>query len=239
MPLSNLVYLGPAGNDVAPRATPGKTAGYQAQFGDLVPVDTTAGSVTITLPPSDRVGEVCVRYAAGSNAVIVDGYGAETVDGLANTTMSILGESRVFASDGFGHWFTVASAPLLSGITATVTSIVTALMGNYQPLPMVINTQASVSGTYTIPDFSVAQGHDLTLTGNVTFVFPVDPKGKQFRMVIRQDAVGGRVITWPSNVRKPIGAFNLTLSALATDSVMCFAVRPTHWGAVLEGKDYA
>lgn len=232
------MYLGYAGHDVAPRATPTKTSAYSAHFGDLVVCDTTAAGFTVTLPPADRVGDIHVRLAAGTNTLTIDGYGAETVDGAASSVMTIAGEARILTCDGDGHWFTAASAPLAGAITSLVTSLVSSQMANYQPLPMTVNTQILGGGSYTLPDINVAQAHDLTLTADVTFVFPASSTGKEFRIVIRQDGVGGHVITWPANVRTPNGAFNLTLSAGATDSVYCFSVRPTHWGAVLEGKSY-
>lgn len=237
---SRIIHLIPAGHDVAPRpVTTVAVPSYQASYGSLVPVDTTIAPITITLPPSDRIGEISIRYADGGNPITITPHAGDTIDGQASTTMELLGESRVFTSDGEGGWLTVASAPSPVEIQSMVVTVVTPLLAGFQPMPMVMNTNASVSGTYTIPDINVAQGHDLTLVGDTTFVFPVDPKGKQFRIVLRQDAAGGHVVTWPANARKPLGAFNLTTAPLATDSIVCFAVRPTHWGIVLEGKNYA
>lgn len=240
---AQLRYFGPAGDDVAPRATPLKSGPYAASFGDVVPVSTAGGGVTITLPPAVVVGQVAIRLVAGAAPITVDGFGSDTVDGALTATIDLAGDGRILASDGVGRWTTVTSAPssatLAAWVAAEVATQVALVMDDYVTKVYDINTDPNVSGTYTIPDIHLYQGHDLTLTGDVTFVFPIDPRGKWFRMVIRQDAVGGHIVTWPANVRKPIGAFNLTTTANATDSVKCFAVRATHWGAVLEGKNYA
>lgn len=245
--VAQLRYFGPAGDDATPRAAVLQTGPYAAQFGEVVPVSTAGGGVTVTLPPAVVVGEVAIRLVAGTNAVTVDGFGSDTIDGALTATIDLTGDGRILACDGVGHWTTVTSAPstaILSAWVAAETAAqiavqITPILHDYVTKIYDINTDPNVSGTYTVPDIDLYQGHDLTLTGDVTFVFPIDPRGKWFRMVIRQDAVGGHIVTWPANVRKPIGAFNLTTTANATDSIKCFAVRATHWGAVLEGKNYA
>lgn len=236
-----LRYYGPAGDDATPRSSGVKVSAYSANFGEVVPVSTVGGPVTITLPPAVMVGEVAVRLVAGTSAVTVDGFGSDTIDGAATATIDLTGDGRILACNGLGAWTTVTSAPSTAILSAWVAAEVAAqfaLLDGYMPMPMVVNTQTSVSGTYAIPDMDVAQLHDLTLTGNVTFTFPANPPGKQFLLVLRQDAVGGHIITWPANMRYPQGAFNLTTTAGGTDLVRIIAVRPTHWGATLEGKAF-
>lgn len=65
--------------------TAAKTGAYTAVRGDLVPVDTTSGAVTVTLPTSpttgDRVG--VYKYDSSANVVTVAG----TIDGQTNATI--------------------------------------------------------------------------------------------------------------------------------------------------------
>jgi len=69
-----------------------KTANYSASyFDELIEVDATGGAVTITLPLlADSGGQLLIvkKVDASANAVTVDGFAAETVDGAANTVLS-------------------------------------------------------------------------------------------------------------------------------------------------------
>jgi hypothetical protein len=68
-------------------------------------VDTTAGDVTINLPPvtlpAHTPGRTFVfKKVLGANNVIIDGSGAETIDGIATFTLSTLQEAVTVQSDG-------------------------------------------------------------------------------------------------------------------------------------------
>jgi hypothetical protein len=73
----------------------------------LIIADATAGAITLTLPPAALVpGRIYVfkRINAGANAVIVDGYAAETIDGAATHTLSPQWNSITIISNGTA-WF--------------------------------------------------------------------------------------------------------------------------------------
>jgi hypothetical protein len=73
----------------------------------LIIADATAGAITMTLPPAALVpGRIYVfkRINAGANAVIVDGYAAETIDGAATHTLSPQWNSITIISNGTA-WF--------------------------------------------------------------------------------------------------------------------------------------
>jgi hypothetical protein len=61
-----------------------------------------------------------------------------------------------------------------------------------------VNSQASVSGSYTLPDVTADTIHRLTLTGNTTLTFPTAAAGKSFTVILVQDATGSRTVTWPT-----------------------------------------
>ena len=65
------------------------TASGTATEGDMVlMVDTTAGSVTITLPPAAATKGLTFTFKklVAANTMVVDGNGAETIDGAATQT---------------------------------------------------------------------------------------------------------------------------------------------------------
>ena len=70
--------------------------------------DATAGAITMTLPPAALVpGRIYTfkRINAG-NAVIVDGYGAETIDGAATHTLGTQWNGATVMSNGVA-WFKI------------------------------------------------------------------------------------------------------------------------------------
>lgn len=81
------------------------------QSGDyLLICDATAGAITMTLPPAALVpGRIYAfkRINSGANAVIVDGYAAETIDGAATHTLTPQWNSVTIMSNGTA-WFILA-----------------------------------------------------------------------------------------------------------------------------------
>ena len=81
------------------------------QSGDyLLICDATAGAITMTLPPAALVpGRIYAfkRINAGANQVIVDGYGAETIDGAATHTLTPQWNALTIMSNGVA-WFILA-----------------------------------------------------------------------------------------------------------------------------------
>lgn len=80
----------------------------------VTPVDpnTTGASVTITLPTVATAGDgftTVVRNTTGAKLVIIDGNGAETVDGAADLTLSATNQAVALNCDG-AAWFSVGEA---------------------------------------------------------------------------------------------------------------------------------
>jgi len=87
------------------------TTSGNVQSGDyLIIADATGGAITMTLPPAALVpGRIYVfkRISSGANAVIVDGYAAETIDGAATHTLTPQWNSVTIMSNGVA-WFILA-----------------------------------------------------------------------------------------------------------------------------------
>lgn len=94
--------------------------------------------------------------------------------------------------------------------------------GGLAETPVVANTGTA----YTVSGKSL---HDLTLTGNCVFTFPTPTAGRQFTMILNQDATGNRTATWPASVRWAGGtAPTITVTASKTD-VFSFLAVGTYW----------
>ena len=73
---------------------------------DVLLVDTTAGNVTLTLPPavSSRGQWFEVKKLVAANTVTIDGYGAETIDGSATLAWTAQYQAYTVYSDGTEWW---------------------------------------------------------------------------------------------------------------------------------------
>ena len=87
------------------------TASGNVVSGDyLIIADATAGAITMTLPTAALVpGRIYAfkRINAGANAVIIDGYASQTIDGNLTHTMTPQWNSLVIMTNGVG-WFILA-----------------------------------------------------------------------------------------------------------------------------------
>src|SRR5271154_6728470 len=109
--------------------TPVKAAAYLAVPGDLIPVDTTGGAVTVTLPaaPADQsmVGVKMVKQG-GTNAVTVACGGADTfntVAGSASGTLSLLKQGMIIQYQAsIAVWYVLDDSLPLSGLDARYAS---------------------------------------------------------------------------------------------------------------------
>jgi hypothetical protein len=97
---------------------------------------------------------------------------------------------------------------------------------------------ANTSTAYTI---NLANGsvQYLTLTGNCTYTFPTPVAGVSFTLIQRQDATGGRTVTWPSSVDWP-GAVAPTLTSTAqrVDKFVFTAIDGSNWLGSVAGQNY-
>lgn len=72
----------------------------------LYKVDTTSGSVTMTLPPARTAVGMRVEFKkmAAANTLTVDAYGSETIDGSATLAWTTQYVGRSMVSDGTSDW---------------------------------------------------------------------------------------------------------------------------------------
>jgi hypothetical protein len=100
------------------------------------------------------------------------------------------------------------------------------------------STTANTSTAYTI-DLTNGTLQILTLTGNCTYTFPTPVAGKSFILVQKQDATGGRTVTWPASVDWPSAtAPTLTSTALKADKFVFTAIDGSNWLGSVAGQNY-
>ncbi len=91
-----------------PSGVRAEAAAYQAVVTDgLITVDANSAPVTVTLPPAaDQPNcEISVKKTdASANAVTVDGYSTETIDGSATYSLTTQYQSVTVKSNGTAWW---------------------------------------------------------------------------------------------------------------------------------------
>lgn len=105
--------------------TPVKTAGYTAAVYDLVPVDTSAASVTITLPtaPADKARIAVKMIAVSGSFVCTIALGGSDVfnktGGGTTLTLSLVNQAAVLQYQSSGAiWYVVSTDVPLGGLDA-------------------------------------------------------------------------------------------------------------------------
>jgi hypothetical protein len=100
---------------------------------------------------------------------------------------------------------------------------------------------ANTGTAYTI-DLAGGSVQALTLTGNVTFTFPTVTAGRSFLLVLRQDATGGRTVTWPTStnpVRWPGGTAPTITSTASRTDLFGFTADGTRWYGRTIAQNYS
>ena len=147
---------------------------------------------------------------------------------------SFIANSTGITSTGFAN---VSTTLQVGGITTHAANVVMA--NNFITRPVLAGysehevSNAAVTGTFTL-DFSTANFFDLTLTGNTTISpsgVPANIRMVSATLVAKQDATGGRTITWPTGT-KYAGAVSppATTTANAVDiwSIMTYDAGNTY-----------
>jgi hypothetical protein len=175
---------------------------------------TSAGASASTATTKAGEAAASASSAAAYLAALPDGSINDALDDLTHTYSA----SKLLATFGrlaVGNIWTAGNT-FQSSIAET---------------PVVANTGTA----YTITDRSF---HALTLTGNCTFTFPAAAAGKQFSILLKQDATGSRTITWPSAVRWPGGTAPAITATASKSDIVSFISDGSYWLGCVGPQNY-
>lgn len=192
---------------VASAAAPGlnptavKTANYTAAANEFVPVDTTSGAVTITLPSAPANGTrfgVKLVTQGGTNGITITRGGTDVFNktgGNTSVTVTLLNQSVQFQYSS-GIWYGVAADIGLTALDARYTTqayvdahsalklptyTVGASGADYTTIAAAMTAAASTGGTiylsdasYTITSGLTFGGSNIVLQGNGTTIIQGD-----------------------------------------------------------------
>lgn len=199
-----------------------KTGAYTAAPGDLVLVDASAGSVTITAPTGPADGSAfAVKLVAvsGTNTVtIARGGTTDTFNAAGSTslTLRLLNQGVIaqYKASG-GIWWVVADDLPLGQLDTRYAQLGSSgIAGQLAPKVVPLTDAATIA-----VDASAGNDFRVTITANRTMGAPSNlADGQAFTIAITQDATGGRTVTWNAAYKfGTAGAPTLTATANATD----------------------
>lgn len=100
-----------------------------------------------------------------------------------------------------------------------------------------VNTVATSGSTQTIPAPTSYSINDITLSNACTLTFPAAVAGASFTLVLRQDATGGRTVTWPTAKWASGTAPGLTSAASSVDVFSFLCTNGTNWMGFVAAQD--
>ena len=153
------------------RTTSGlKTANYTTSGEEVITVDTSGGTVTITLASADtNSGNVVTIVDAGgaaeTNNISVDTEGSETIDGATSKTIAKNYGGLVLISDGT-NWFTASGSAASGGVNVEDNG--GAVLSGATGLDFGTDLSATDNGDGTVTIDSDAAGVTVLSTGTFT-----------------------------------------------------------------------
>lgn len=116
--------------------------------------------------------------------------------------------------------------------TLTNKTLTNPTVTNYTETLYTANTSTAI--TVSLTNGTVQQ---LTLTGNATITMPTATAGKSFIIMLKQDATGGRSVTW-STVKYPGGTAPTITATASKQDIFSFFADGTNWYGTTIGLNY-
>lgn len=195
-----------------------KTSNYTAAAGELVRCNTTAASLTVTLPAANSAGQqVAVKLLATSGAflVTVTRAGSDTINnGVTSVVLTLADEAVVFTSNGSGVWTTAATQPSAVTVTSIGEPIYIAHRGGANVYPestmeafrsvVSASCRAIEPDVWTLADGGLGVMHDSTVDRTTTASATVSDLTTATWQQLVVDAGSWLGGGWPSTLKAPL-----------------------------------
>jgi hypothetical protein len=101
-----------------------------------------------------------------------------------------------------------------------------------------VKTVTASGASQTIPAPTLFTITDITLTEACNITLPAATSGQSFTLILRQNAVGSKTVTWTGNVKWPLGTPPiLTVSPLGVDALIFLSTDGSNWLGFVAGYD--
>lgn len=194
------------------------TEAVTSVFGRTGAVTAVSGDYSAFYQPIDATLTALAGTATGSDALIY----FTGVDTTSTTNFTAFGRTLVGSSNAAAALTTIGAIAASSG-TDTNTTLNTPTFAGYKELHANTTTNNS---TFQV-DLSFTNSHQITFGADcaLSFTGAVDMYASSLTLILRQDATGGRVITFPASVKWEGGvAPTLSTTSNAVDIITMFTV---------------
>ncbi|HMN15058.1 MAG TPA: hypothetical protein PKD55_22295 [Bellilinea sp.] len=101
----------------------------------------------------------------------------------------------------------------------------------------IVNTVADSGTELTLPAPSSATLHNITLTDNCTITLPAAVAGQSLTVLLKQDGIGSRTVTWDTALWAGGTPPILSTSANAIDVLVFICIDNSNWMGFVSGQD--
>ena len=220
-----------------------------------------AYTATGTLTSSALLTQYGVVYGGGAGAVPVATANGTTGQAFVATTSGApswgtlgpagggtgVANNAAMTVTGSGNFAYTRTLTAATNVTFPTTGTLSTLAGTETLTnktltnPTVTNYTETLftANTSTALTVSLANGtvQQLTLTGNATITMPTATAGKSFIILLKQDATGGRSVTW-STVKYPGGTAPTITATASRQDIFSFFADGTNWYGTTVGLNY-
>jgi len=194
-------------------------------------ISVTNSTGTITIAATGGTGTVTSASVVSANGFAGTVATATTTPAITLTT-SITGvlkgnATAISAAVAGTDYVTPTGTETLTNKTLTNPTVT-----NYTETPFSANSSTAITLALTNGTVQI-----ITLTGNATITMPTATAGKSFIIFLKQDATGGRTVTW-STVKYPSGIAPTITATASKQDIYSFFADGTNWYGVTVSQNY-
>lgn len=199
-----------------------------------IKLNTPSGG-SLTLQPQDTLNNVTLQLTTGGNGVLLQSGEIGVTIQPYDADLTVWAGKTAPSGNVVGttDTQTLTNKTLTSPTIDTATVNAATFTNGYTEESVTANT----STAYTI-DLANGTVQILTLTGNCIYTFPSPAAGKSFTLFQKQDATGGRTVTWASSVKWPASTAPTITSTASKMDVFSFVSDGTYWIGRTIGQNY-
>lgn len=126
----------------------------------------------------------------------------------------------------------ISKTKLATDVQASLTAADAAVVEN-------VSAVGSSGSTETLSDVTTATVHRIVLDANCALTFPTAAAGKSFTLLLVQDGVGSRTVTWPGSILWASGIVPVLTTTMNKQDLFSFVcIDGTNWLGLTVGQGF-